>query len=195
MKNGFKSFPDSTEFTWVNGTGSAVAAGVPVRLPGGGVGVTLEAIANGASGTVVTRGSVRLAKATGGGTALLQGQTVGWDFTNNRAERVGTIGAPLALGVVAAPAADADALVTVDLNANNQGMAFIGRNPTAGEDSANAAVWTTGVGRNPSAYGVLVFDNTGAVRAGTTVVWSNGVATITNTGLVATDTVQGWATF
>ncbi|MCA3003796.1 MAG: DUF2190 family protein [Phycisphaerales bacterium] len=195
MKNGFKDFPNSTEFTWTNGTGSAVAAGVPVRLPGGGVGVTLEAIANGATGTVLTRASVQLAKATGGGTALVQGQTVGWDFTNNRAERVGTINAPLALGVVAVAAADADATVVIDLNATGQAMAYIGRNPTAGEDTANAATWTTGVGRNPVAYGVTVFDNTGAVRAGTTVAWSNGVATITNTGLVATDTVQGWAIF
>lgn len=99
---------------WTNGTGSDVAAGDVVALAGGGFAVAHGNIADGATGTVWKAGRYRLAKATGGGTAVVQGEVVGFN-TSTQVVTKSPTAASIAFGRVAVAAGDSAAEVEVDL--------------------------------------------------------------------------------
>ena len=65
---------------WTNGTGSAVASGAVVAFGMQQMGVACTDIANAASGSVALDGVFNLTKTTG---AIVRGQKVWWDATNN----------------------------------------------------------------------------------------------------------------
>lgn len=75
MKNLVQSFDKSDTLNWTN-AGSAVAAGDAVLVSAAVAAIAAVDIANGASGTVVTRGRFTIPKATGGGTGFPQGTPV-----------------------------------------------------------------------------------------------------------------------
>ena len=63
---------------WVNGTGSAVAANAVVKM-GNILGIALVDIANGATGSVATRGVYTVPKVTGA--VIAQGESLTWDVS------------------------------------------------------------------------------------------------------------------
>ena len=78
------------------------------------IGVVLQAIAASALGALCVRGVFDFAKSAGSGTAIVAGDTVYWDDTNNVA--TATAGSNVAIGKVVTAAADAATVVRVNLN-------------------------------------------------------------------------------
>ena len=82
-------YPGSDTIYWTNGTGSLVASGAYVRVPGHGTGIALADIANGARGSVRIAGIVTVTKSGDTGPVFAQGDPVyvviatGLAVTNN----------------------------------------------------------------------------------------------------------------
>ena len=92
---------------WTNGTGSAVSAGGVVNLTDR-IGIAAVDIANGATGTVYTKGVYKLLKKAA--TAFVAGADVDWDVSESQCDElgVGVAGDILHIGkCVKAPATSA----------------------------------------------------------------------------------------
>lgn len=183
MKDMTIKFPDNDFVEFANG-GTAVVAGGIVRLPSGAYGKAVSDIAANTTGIVKIRGRFTAPKATG--TAVVQGQPIGWDAGNNRIA-FNTEGGQL--GIAAAAAASGATEVEYDLE---PGLSVINRNPTAGEDSANVATWTPLGGATPTSWNVQLFNAAGLQRPATLTI-SSGVISIAEANLAATDVLRGWA--
>lgn len=104
-----------SKMDWVNGTGGDVAVNTVVVV-GSRIGVTLDAIADGATGSVALEGVFSgVAKTTG--TAWGQGDAVYWDVSTSRFAKSGTPASGDITGAVIAfePALSAAATGTIKL--------------------------------------------------------------------------------
>ncbi len=122
-----KEFPNTNQFTWTNGTGSAVAIGNPTKIDMTGTNVVMAAVvlnalagsdgaaevANGAEGQVDTKGRYSFPKATG---ALALLQTCWWDISANEVVAASGASGDFVLGFASKPAASGDAFVEIQLN-------------------------------------------------------------------------------
>ncbi|MFA5057998.1 MAG: DUF2190 family protein [Opitutaceae bacterium] len=101
-------------FPWTNATGSTVTSGSLINLTDR-VGVAGADIANGAVGTVHTKGVFKLAKDT---TVFAAGADVDWDTSESKASDVGdgVAGDLLHIGKAVKAAATGDAYVEVEIN-------------------------------------------------------------------------------
>lgn len=172
MKNAHRHFPESTILRYVNATGSAQTAGTPVRIGNMWAVLQNDALAN--SGNEVaahTQGQFRFAKATGGGTALAQGQLVSWDSGNARVAAYDPLLGP-AIGRASAAVVDADAEVVVSLNTApmpRSGSVAIAVDSTAAAlNSGNGRVTVvTGLGSALRVFHVTVYNaTTGVTKVG-----------------------------
>ena len=102
---------DGKMIDYTNSTGSTIASGDVVVLPGVGIAVAAADILPTETGTVCLEGVHSLTKAAGGGTALAQGARVYWDGTKITA----TASTNTLAGFVTKAALDADVLVEVKL--------------------------------------------------------------------------------
>ena len=100
---------------YTNGTGSAIAVGAPVDLTDR-VGIAAVALANGATGTVYTKGVFKLAKNPN--TDFVAGADVDWDSSESRCDELGDgeSGDLLNIGKAMKATAASAAYVDVEIN-------------------------------------------------------------------------------
>jgi predicted RecA/RadA family phage recombinase len=183
---------EAARVTITNSTGGTLAAGA-VFIERGIAHIVRDAIANSASGLAYTGGVVRaLAAATAD--TWSRGARLGWDRSNSRLTTL------LEQGSFFEALADKTNGQTTALVAlRNYRECVINRLATAGEDSANAATWDTGLG---SSYGsaslgfqsIVIFNASNVQRlpaGGWAWHATNGTVTVTDANLAATERVVG----
>jgi predicted RecA/RadA family phage recombinase len=110
------------EVVYVNGTGDTIAGGTVVLAGDTYLALTGD-VADGSSVVGYAAGRFTLAKPTGGSTALVLGQLVGFN-TGTQQTIKAPANADLVLGRVAVAAGDSDATVEIDIlpSANKSGV-------------------------------------------------------------------------
>lgn len=175
MKNQLYAFSESTQYQWTNGTGALVTSGSIVFLPSGQVGIAVADIANGAVGTLNTRGGFSLPKSTGAGKGFAAGDTVQWDPANSRCETA-VVDNGRSIGVAFESAADASAFVTVAIN-EGAGPRIVGI-VDAGEASGNA-IDLIQAGLTAARVNVIVRSSAGAIKTPASITNVSGGIRVT----------------
>lgn len=202
MQSKRRDVPYCFAITWANTTGAQVLVDTPVFLGAEGWGITAFTVPAGQSGTVETQGEFRLAKATGGGTALTRGQVIYYDAVNNRAITTPVVGVTnrVPIGVVSADAPTTQNWVDFVINhpsLKTSGFTF----PNANITNAGAGFTANlGTGRAPSFVIAQAVSSAGAIRTiGSVQILSGGSAgSVTVIGASATaadDTLRIYAEF
>lgn len=181
MKTLVKALPHSTRRSSVNTTGSTIPSGTLVDL-GDVWGVAVNDVADTQAGEFETRGWVRVVKTTGFTAA--RGQGIGWDAATSKAVLL-SLGKPL--GVAVKPAATADLVMIVDLNADPE----VYRAQVVGDAVAGLEI-DLGFGAVPTGPVMVISRTTAGVeRVVTSVVLETagdaGKITITTTAGAASD--------
>lgn len=185
MKNRIQDGESASEFSYVNATGSTIAAGAVVKI-GGRFGVAVTEMLNGETGAVYTTGRFRLAKASG--VALAQGRGLGWDVSNSR---ITTDMAAEKLGEVATAALSGDLFVEVNL-VNTRRVVSLTITPSAAQDTANQVDVVTGFGNDPTgAVQAIIWNSSGTTRPVTTITYpAAGTVRLAEANIAATDKVM-----
>lgn len=185
MNNQTQTYPQSTILRHT--PASAVASSAVVLLAGL-VGIAINDIAAGAEGSVETRGTYRLTKASGAGTDIAIGAPLWWDATNSRVSETPT---SYYLGICAMAAATTDTQVWVDINEHRQ--VNLKHTVTAAEDTANEAVLETGLGADPTTCLVHIYSvaDPSVPRLPASVDYNgDGTVTVAHASLAENETIH-----
>jgi predicted RecA/RadA family phage recombinase len=165
-----------------NTSGAQVNAGDVVDLDGLGFGIVYNDTPDAMAGVAYTAGVYKLPKAAGGGTALVKGQSVGWDAAN---KRVTTAVAGRVLGTVYAAAADGDTEVQVRINDDPEEYTGV----VVGNASGAGLAVVTGTGQSfAGPVHVISTDAAGTLRTITSITQPvAGTITIVTTAGAGTD--------
>ncbi len=194
-KNALKDHPQDQVIIASN-AGSAIASGAVMRQASllGIAAVGLAATTG--TGAMDTAGRFTL-------TALNTdvwpiGTPLGWDFTNSRLTPTFTDLPGGAEFVATKAKANGETTAEVNIAKNHRRIVTINRLASAGEDTANAVVWDTGFGKDPSFFFVYIINASNVARlpAGAQTLGTGGnlgKITIADTNLAATERVVGIA--
>lgn len=193
MKTRVYDATESFALPFVNGTGAAIAAGAFLLF--GGLIACAQcdiAAAAGSTGTVQIGGVFEVTKQSAD--AMTQGQTVGYDFDNQRADS--TFGGNLVVVEAAG-----SGVLTVKVRLSTSNLMVVKHTASAGEGTADAIVIDFGVNATPTGPVEIQIESTTGVRRAPQGVNSWGTSTnlgkltVNDSGLLVNEILHVFAWF
>lgn len=189
MKSRVLDASEAFALTFVNGTGAAIASGAVALLTAGLLGVAQADIPIAGTGVLQVGGVFTVAKQSSD--VMTQGQTVGFDLANQRADSTFA-------GNLIVVAAAGNGATTVDVRFPGAPTPLVfKRTVSSGEDAANAVVVNTGMGVTLAGPKLVQIESTGNVHRSPqgALTWGTsgnvGKLTINDTGLAVSEVVHG----